>query len=133
MGQLLLKLWEFLAWRLWSPLVLEVHRLTFEDVSGRSANSILVVTPHPRRYAAEVTVTNRSGRAIHIRSIALSCPGGTSMNAWVPTPLRLEPHEFRKHNLVFPLGDNEQPVTGEFKLEVSPSVGMKSVVMVTFK
>ena len=123
----LLKLWGFLVRGLRSPLVLEVDRFYFQDVSARPGDSILVVTPHPRRYHLEMTLTNRSGEVVYIRSIVLKCCGGkVRKEADLPNPLRLQSRELKKHHLVFPLNDNEDPRSGQFKIEIVPSVGRKS-------
>ena len=44
----------------------------------------------------------------------------------LPNSLRLQCHELKRHDLVFPLNDNEDPRSGQFKIEIVPSVGRKS-------
>lgn len=132
MWQVLLKLWEFLLRKLRSPLVLQVEKFYFQDVSSRPGDSIVVVTPHPRRYHAEVTITNRSADLVYVRSIVLrGCDGKVSKEEYLPDPLRLESHEFKKHGASFPLDDNEESTTASFEIEITPSVGRKSAKRVS--
>ena len=132
MWELLFKLWEFLLANLWPPLVLEVERFYFQDVSARPNDIVVVCSSHPRRYYAKLSLTNRTGKPAYVKSIALRAwAGKVRKEAHLPNPLRLESNEFKKHDVVFPLGENEKPMTGEFNIEITPSVGRKSVKRVS--
>lgn len=128
MWELILKLFEFFLGWLRPPLALEVDGFDFQDVRSRPGDSLIVVTPHPRFYLGELNLTNRSDKVVYIKSVVLTgCSGKVSKKAHLPEPLRLEPHEPKKYDVTFPLEDNEEPMSGQFKIEITPSVGRRSV------
>jgi hypothetical protein len=126
--ELILKLSEsFLSW-LRPPLALEVGGFYFQDVRSEPGNSLVSVTPYPRRYIGELSLTNRADKVVFVKSVVLTrCGGRVSKKAEMREPLRLESHEPKKYDVTFPLDDNEAAVRGQFKIEVIPSVGRKSV------
>ena len=127
MWELLWKVCEPFVWRLTRPLVLEVDSFHFQDLSGGAGDRLVFITGHPRRYHAELTITNRSGRTVFPKSIALAghC-GRVCKKAEPDETLRFEPHERKKHSATFPVDGDEKPITGQLRIEVTPSVGKKS-------
>ncbi len=109
------------------PLGVEIVEFSFGNVQNEPGDSIVVITPYPRRYDSELVITNRTHKVVYIKSIVLSGHHGKlRKEAALWEPLRLEPSEPKKEIVIFPLNDGEEPVTGRFEIEVIPSIGRKS-------
>jgi hypothetical protein len=111
-----------------SPLVVRLSELYFQDVDG--GGPVAAATPQPRRYVAELDVTNRSVRPVLVKNIALKMAGGGGFARLAEhAALRLRPGETCRHQAAFRLNADEQPVeTVRFRIEVRPSIGRTAVV-----
>jgi hypothetical protein len=129
MGDLIAKILEWLISWLRPPVDVEVLDFCFQDLRNRPDDSLVVITPYPRRYRGELALTNRSDRVAYIKSIALTGGGGSvRKEAQLHEALRLDSHEIKQHVASFPLNDDEEPVkAGQFRIEVAPTVGRKTI------
>jgi len=132
MWSVLWQLCEWVIWRLWPPVVVEVSAYSVHELRNKPGDILVVISPHPRRYSAKLTLTNRSGRTAYVKSIKLTRhPGGICKEAPLRDPIRLEPHEPKPEAVIFPIDENEEPIpAGEFRIEVTPSVGKAASVRV---
>ena len=114
------------TWR--PPLDVEVLDFCFQDLRNRPDDSMVVITPYPRRYRAELALTNRSGKVVYVKSIVLTGGrGSVRKEAELHGGLPLDSHEIKQHVATFPLNDDEEPAkAGQFRIEVTPSVGRKT-------
>ncbi len=127
MWNFFLKILEWLADWLRPPLGVEIVEFCFDNVRNEPGDSIVVITPYPRRYDSELVITNRTHKVVYVKSIVLSGHHGKlRKEAALWEPLRLEPSEPKKEIVIFPLNDGEEPVTGRFEIEVIPSIDRRS-------
>ena len=127
MWNFFLKILEWLADWLRPPLGVEIVEFSFSNVRNEPGDSIVIITPYPRRYDSELVITNRTHKVVYVKSIVLSGHHGKlRKEADLGNPLRLEPGEPKKETVIFPLYDGEEPVTGRFEIEVIPSIGRTS-------
>lgn len=124
-------LWKILEWLIsWlsPPLHVEVAGFSFDEIRNRPGDPVVVITAFPRCYTAQLSLTNRSNRLVFVKSVVLKGPDAKlSKKAVIGRPLRLEPHEPKDIDVMFPLEDDEKPMSGQFEIEVTPSVGRKTV------
>jgi len=111
------------------PLDVEVLEFSYDDFRNKPGDLVAVITTSPRRYRAELTLTNRSDKLVYTKSIAAAI-GREKVRKQAEShhSLRLEPHEKKEHVEIFPLNDDEEPIkAGPFQIEVTPTVGRKTV------
>jgi hypothetical protein len=125
--------WERAAGRNTHPrLSAEVRAFYYQDVTNRPGDPIVVCTPHPRRYLAELGITNQSDRPIYIRDITArvgSQAFGRSDGADI---IRIEPGEYKEIDESFPVDDNNAPQSGDFEIQILPATGEPVQVVGTF-
>ncbi len=128
-------LWKTIEWLVsWlkPPLEMEISAFSFDDVRNKPGDPVVFITAYPRRYLARLVLTNQSGRTTYLKCVALATVRGHGpKEGMFHGPLRFESHEFKRLEVIFPLDDDEEPTTGEFEIEVTPSVGRKSVERIT--
>jgi hypothetical protein len=124
--EIILKIAEWLGTLVRSPLGLEVRSFAKDEIRNRPEDSVVVIEPYPRRYVAELGLTNRSGRTVYVKTLELRAPSGRLYKDPDERPIKIEPGEPKNHNAVFPLDDGEQFVTGNFEIIVAPAVGKKA-------
>lgn len=114
--------------RKWArPLTVVVWYCAYEDMRNRPDDPFVLITPWPRRYRARLSLTNRTDRVVYIQTITLAIEGGKEHEE--ASSLRLEPGEPKKHDVVFPLAEKEEPVkAGRLIIGVTPSVGRTTEV-----
>jgi hypothetical protein len=102
------------------PLKVEVRRLSFDRVDRGGV--IVVITPYPVRYAAELFVTNTAARAVYIQGISLAVETQLPIPAADFAARRLEPDEPTEMSVSFPLDDERTTwPAGTFTLSVLPT------------
>ena len=136
MWELILKILEWGPGLLSSvkpPLKVQVVEFSVEDLRRSNPwDPVVVLAPHPLRYRARLDPTNGSNRTAYVRSITLaSHQWKVPKEGIFQAPLRLESHEPKTFDVIFPLGNNEEPMKGDFQIEITPSVGRKSVKRVS--
>jgi len=132
--RLLEKLLPALA-RKWSrPLHVEVSHLSYEDMRSRPGDPFVILSPWPRRYRVRMRVKNRTRDVVFVERLTLTGPspaGPKQPTLW--EPLRLEPGQPKEVEACFSLDANESPPqTGEFTIEVAPSIGRTTCLVVRF-
>lgn len=128
MLDVILKILVWLTDWLRPPVRVQIVKFYFDQVRNEPGDSLVVITPYPRRYYSELVLTNRTHNVVYVKSIVLSgYHGKLRKEAAQWEPLRLEPGEPKKETVIFPINDGEEPVTGLFEIEVIPSIGRKSV------
>lgn len=111
-------------------LSVDVRSLYYQDVD-KYDDSVIVVTSCPRRFQAELGLTNHSSQAFYIKSITLRVAGrvyereGSSV-------LRIVPREYKEIDATFPANDDAASRAGEFELEFTPAVGGRTKVTGSF-
>lgn len=108
----------------------EVLSLYYQDVKS-DPYSCPVITSCPRRYHAELGITNVSTNPLHIKSISLTV-GTQTYGQDEEEAIRIEPHEYKEVDTTFPANETAPSSSGEFELEVSPAIGMPIKVRGTF-
>jgi TIR domain len=105
------------------PLSIEVLSLSYDEVVNRPSDSIVIVTPYPRRYLAEIAVTNCSEHPVSIRSIVLRVAQRAYQRACQEEEIRILPRDYKKIDLTFPVEHDSALASGAFELEVLPALG----------
>lgn len=106
-----------------SPLSVEVLSLSYDEVVNRPSDSVVIITPYPRRYLAEIAVTNSSEHPVSIRSIVLRVAQRAYQRASQAEGIRILPRDYKKIDLTFPVEDDSALASGAFELEVLPALG----------
>ena len=108
------------------PISLEVRSFSMDEIKNSPGDSLVIVDPYPRRYFAELRLTNRSGKTVYVRTIELRGPHGKLYRDPGERAMKIEPGELKHYDAIFPLDEGEQPVTGNFAIVVRPAVGRKA-------
>lgn len=104
-------------------LSVEVRSFYYQDVN-EPEDSLPVITSCPRRYRAELGLTNQTGHAVYIKSVTLRVGGdGTYKRDDESEITRIEAREYKTLDETFPVNDHSAPRNGEFEVEVTPAVG----------
>ncbi len=124
---------KLIGW-LRSPIAGEVSCLRYEERRINSNDSIVVISPWPRRYHVRLALTNRNSRVVYIKTISLAIGQQKAyQQVRVDSFIRLDSHEIQVHDLVFPLDESEQPTEGgKFQIEIAPTVGRSTTISGTF-
>ena len=134
LARLLEKLLPALARKWLRHLHVEVSHLSYEDMRSRPGDAFIVATPWPRRYRVRMRVKNRTREVAFVERVTLTGPnpaGPKQPTSW--EPLRLEPGEPKEVDVCFALDEIENPPqTGEFTIEVAPSIGRTTRLVVGF-
>lgn len=122
----LLKLAARLFW--WVIPTLDVEVLYFRYESLRGGDTLVVVTPWPERYHAKPALTNKSDRAVFIKSFSAKIAEmSTYPHAGEEITMRLDSHERRVLDVIFPVSESDKPKdSGKFQITVVPTVGRKT-------
>ena len=91
----------------------------------------MVVSAYPRRYLAEVVLTNRSEQPIYVENMSVTMGSRNYAREDGSKPCRIEPLEYKELAESFPV-DDDAPDFGDFVLEVWPAVGASTRVAGTF-
>jgi hypothetical protein len=124
--ELLLRVAVWLGELARSPLSLEVRSFSMDEIKNSPGDSLAIIDPYPRRYFAELSLTNRSSKAVYVKTIDLRGPYGKLYRDPDQRAMKIEPGELKHYDAIFPLDDGEQPVTGNFVIVVRPAVGRKA-------
>lgn len=108
-------------------LSIEVRSLYYQDVNEDN-DSLMVVTSCPRRFRAELGLTNLSGQVVYIKDITLKTGGRTYGREDGAEVARIAAREHRVLDETFPVDDSTGLQSGEFELEITPSVGSRTKV-----
>jgi hypothetical protein len=124
--ELLLKVAVWLGELARPPISLEVRSFSMEEIKNRPGESLVIIDAYPRRYFAELSLTNRSRKTVYVKTIELRGPYGKLYRDPEEPAMKIEPGELKHYDAIFPLDDGEQPVTGNFVIVVRPAVGRKA-------
>jgi hypothetical protein len=115
-----------------SPLSVEVLSFSYDELMNGPGDSIDFITPYPRCYAAEIAITNSSEHPISIKSISLT----VRQHSYQPEPgaevIRIEPHDYKRVDLTFPIEGGSAVASGDFELMVLPVLGEPIKIRGTF-
>lgn len=111
-------------------LSVDILSLYYQDVDEHG-DSVFVVTSCPRRFQAELGLTNNSSQTVYIKSITLRVAGRVYERER-STVLRIEPREYKEIDATFPANDNAAIRAGDFELEFTPAVGGRTKVTGSF-
>jgi len=132
--RLLEKLLPALARKWLRPLHVEVSHLSYEDMRTRPGDPFVILSPWPKRYRVRMRVKNRTREVAFVERVTLTGPspaGPKQPTSW--DPLRLEPGQPKEVEAFFALDQDENPPqTGEFTIEVAPSIGRTTRLVVGF-
>ena len=125
--------WERAAGRNTHPrLSAEVRAFYYQDVTNTPGDPIVVCTPHPRRYLAELGITNQSDRPLYIRDITARVGSQTFGRSDGADIIRIEPGEYKEIDESFPVDGNNAPQSGDFEIQILPATGEPVRVAGTF-
>ena len=106
------------------PVRVEIHHLAFDQLRNSPGDSLVLITPYPTRYYAEISLTNRKDRAVYVRDVRLRVCEMDIVEPRRTRNMRLEPHERRTLRVVFPVDDAHASRTEEpFSITVAPTAG----------
>ena len=115
-----------------SPLRVDVLDFYFDEVRNKPDDVLVVITPHPRCYRAELHITNRTGKTAFVRSVRLRHEDGRVYEAAdLPDPWGIQPRQPARRDVVFPLNSDEEAAAGQFRLITTPTVGRKAIKRLT--
>jgi len=101
-----------------AALSVEVRAFYYQDVTGE-----MVATGHPRRYLAELALTNHSDRPIYIKGMSVTVGSQTYARQEGAEVCRIEPGEYKELQESFPVERAPAIESGDFSIEVVPAVG----------
>jgi hypothetical protein len=105
--------------RLPAALSVEVKEFYYQDLAGDP----MVVSACPRRYLAELVVTNQSERPISIKDISITVGPHRYAREEVASACRVEPGDFKELQESFPVDNDPALDSGDFALIIVPAVG----------
>ncbi len=114
------------------PLSVEVSSFSYEELLNRPGDSLVIITPHPRRYNSEIAITNSSKHPISIKSISIKVGQRTFRQEPGAEVIRIEPHDYKQVDLMFPVEDGGAAASGDFELVVLPAIGEPIKLRSTF-
>ena len=120
----------FLARVLNRPKV-KVEILNLDYVLIREAlatDPVLVISPYPSRYNAEIAVSNVGASPTSIKNIELVIENKSSINAANFKPFKIEPGEYKKNNFSFPINENEAIRSSRFELRIFSLSSKPSII-----
>jgi hypothetical protein len=128
----LLKLAARLIW--WIIPTLDVEVLYFRYESLRSDDVFVVLSPWHDRYHARLALTNKSDRPVFIKTFSTTIDEmNTYPHADTENTIRLDSHERRVLDVVFPVSQSDKPKdAGKFEITVVPTVGRKKALSGVF-
>jgi len=125
-AEMFVDLLKHLVWSIFPPLLIEVHSLYYCDVGYYSDSTITVIDPYAPGYFGKISLTNRKDMAVYIKEVRLQVSGIILKGVNVRN-LRLEPHERRTIQIIFPVDTGHRSHTDDsFVLTVKPTVGRHS-------
>ena len=108
-------------------LSVEVLSLVYEDV--HTFNSPFpIITSSPRRFRAELGLTNHLGHAVYIKKISLRLGGHIYEREDGANVIRIEAREYKEIDESFPVNVPGAAQSGDFDLEITPAVGSRTKV-----
>jgi len=113
-----------------SPIKIEVEALSYELI--RNSNTI-ILAPHPSRYRGKLSLTNKTGTPIFLKSIILTINNLSYQPAAKDIAgMRIEARQLLKMTLIFPVPEQESVREGRFELKVIPATGKSTTLMGNF-
>lgn len=98
------------------PVVrVKVKRLEYNLVRNDPHSELVLITPYPSRYYAEVEFSHR-GKATTIRSLTLVLDNKLQLEAASFNPLKFEHGDFQQQTISFPVDEDLAIKEGAFEL-----------------
>lgn len=113
-----------------SSVAVEVNSFRYSSIEDSPASSVIIITPYPSRYWAELQLTNRTNSIIYIKDILVTINNSRRYKqAQCKDKIRLEPHECADYSIIFPVLLDESPErSGTYSLKVIPTTGRATCI-----
>lgn len=99
------------------PVVsVNVKRLQYDLIHNEPDSVLVVITPYPSRYYAEVEFSHR-GKATTIKDVMLVINSNLKLDATGFNPLKLVHGDYHEEALSFPVGENSAVTEGTFEIQ----------------
>jgi len=95
---------------------LKVKRLEYNLIINEPDSDLVIITPYPSRYYAEVEFSHR-GKATTIKDLMLIIDNNLKIEATGFTPLKLEHGDYREQTVSFPVKENLAIKQGTFEIQ----------------
>jgi hypothetical protein len=102
-----------------AALHVEVKAFYYQDFTGDG----MVVSAYPRRYLAELVVTNQSERPISIKDMSITVGPHQYAREEGEAPCRIEPEDYKELQESFPVENGLALQSGDFTLIIVPAAG----------
>ncbi|MDD5288189.1 MAG: hypothetical protein PHY28_03655 [Dehalococcoidales bacterium] len=97
------------------PVVsVDVKRLQYDLIRNEPDSVLVVITPYPSRYYAEIGFSHR-GKATTIKNVMLIIDSKIEATGF--TPLKLEHGDYHEETLSFPVSENSAVKEGTFEIQ----------------
>ena len=107
----------------------DVTYLKYDHFNNEPGSPVVVITPHPWRYFAELELTNATDSVAFVKRMTLTLGDAEAITWSESQPIRLEPAEPKEVRVIFPVGKDHEPVyDGDFVLEITPSLGRATTI-----
>ena len=99
------------------PVVsVKVKRLEYDLIRNDPESAVVIITPYPSQYYAEVEFSHR-GKATTIKDLTLIIDNNLKIEATGFSPLKLEHGDYRENTLSFPVKENLAIKEGTFEIQ----------------
>ena len=105
------------------PLVrINVNHLEYDLVRNDPDSVLVVISPYPSRYHAEVEFSHR-GKSTTVKQFKLIINNELSIEAAGFSPVKLEHGDYRKETLSFPIEESQAIMQGTFEIQAFDAFG----------
>ena len=123
---IVLKLGEFIFKFGERPKVsIEANEFHYDCLNDNNDSSIVVITPYPSRYYANLVFSNVGRRLTTIKQITVLINGELKLPPSTFEPIRLEPGESCEEFVTFPVPESSALTQGTFEIKVVDAFGNK--------
>jgi hypothetical protein len=90
-----------------SSVAVEVNSFRYSSIED---SPVIIITPYPSRYWADLQLTNRTNSIVFIKDISVTINNTRHYKqAQCKDKIRLEPHECADYSIIFPVSLYESP------------------------
>lgn len=99
------------------PVVsMKIKRLQYDLIRNEYDSVLVVITPYPSRYYAEIEFAHR-GKPTTIKGLTLIVDNRIKIGATGFSPLKLEPGDYHKEVTSFPISETSAVSEGTFEIQ----------------
>ncbi|HQA59179.1 MAG TPA: hypothetical protein PK033_15065 [Acetivibrio sp.] len=101
-----------------SKLHIEVTYFRYSLIKNEPGSIFVYITPYPSRYIVALSLSNIGEKTTTIKQISAIINKELELDCPVFKPIRLEPGDFKKSNLIFPIEEQKAITEGTFEIVV---------------